>query len=105
MVESVLREAGDDVGLYTSPHLDDVRERVRIDGRKITRRAVREFVETAEPYITERAADGASPTFFETTTALAADRGADIVRVHDVEENVAAVRTAEAADDSSFDAK
>ena len=72
MVESVLREAGYDVGLYTSPHLDDVRERVRIDGRKVTRRAVREFVETAELYITERAADGESPTFFETTTALAA---------------------------------
>ena len=105
MVESVLREAGYNVGLYTSPHLDDVRERVRIDGRKVTRRAVRAFVETAEPYITERAADGASPTFSETTTALAADRGADIVRVHDVEENVAAVRTVEAADDSSFDAK
>jgi len=72
MVESVLREAGYDVGLYTSPHLDDVRERVRIDGRTVTRRAVREFVEAAEPYITERAADGESPTFFETTTALAA---------------------------------
>jgi dihydropteroate synthase len=32
-------------------------------------------------------------------TALAAERGADIVRVHDVEENVAAVRTVQAADD------
>ena len=41
MVESVLREAGHDVGLYTSPHLDDVRERVRIDGRKVTRRSRR----------------------------------------------------------------
>ena len=71
MVESVLREAGYDVGLYTSPHLDDVRERVRIDGRKVSKTAVCEFVEQVEPYVTERAAEGASPTFFETTTALA----------------------------------
>jgi dihydropteroate synthase len=71
MAESVLREAGYDVGLYTSPHLDDVRERVRIDGRKVSKAAVCEFVERVDPYVTSEAADGASPTFFETTTALA----------------------------------
>ncbi|MEF8808238.1 dihydropteroate synthase [Natronomonas sp.] len=71
MVERVLREAGYDVGLYTSPHLDDIRERVRIDGRKVSKAAVREFVEAVEPYVTDEAADGHSPTFFETTTALA----------------------------------
>jgi len=70
MVESVLREAGYDVGLYTSPHLDDVRERVRINGRKVTKQAVTEFVERAEGYISGRAADGDPPTFFETLTAL-----------------------------------
>lgn len=70
MVESVLREAGYDVGLYTSPHLDDLRERVRIDGRKVSKAAVREFVETVEPYVTEAAAEGVSPTFFETMTAF-----------------------------------
>jgi dihydropteroate synthase len=71
MVERVLREAGYDVGLYTSPHLDDIRERVRIDGRKVSKAAVSEFVEQVEPYVTDEAADGQSPTFFETTTALA----------------------------------
>jgi dihydropteroate synthase len=71
MVERVLREAGHSVGLYTSPHLDDIRERVRIDGRKVPKAAVREFVEEIEPYVTDEAADGHSPTFFETTTALA----------------------------------
>jgi dihydropteroate synthase len=71
MLERVLREAGLDVGLYTSPHLDDVRERVRLDGRKLTERALVEYVETVEPYVTERAADGAAPTFFETLTGLA----------------------------------
>jgi dihydropteroate synthase len=71
MVERVLREAGFDVGLYTSPHLDDVRERVRIDGRPVSKRAVCEFVDRTERYLTDRAADGDPATFFETTTALA----------------------------------
>jgi dihydropteroate synthase len=71
MVERTLREAGLDVGLYTSPHLDDVRERVRINGRKLTEAALVEFVETVRPYVTERAAAGDPPTFFETLTALA----------------------------------
>jgi dihydropteroate synthase len=71
MVESVLREAGLSVGLYTSPHLDDVRERVRVDGRKLPKADVVEFVEEAETYVTDRAADGTAPTFFETLTALA----------------------------------
>jgi len=71
MVERTLREAGLSVGLYTSPHLDDVRERVRVDGRKLSKAAVAEFVAEIEDYATDRAADGASPTFFETLTALA----------------------------------
>jgi dihydropteroate synthase len=71
MVECVLREAGLEVGLFTSPHLDDVRERVRIDGRPVSKAAVAEFVERTEAHLTGRAADGDPPTFFETTTALA----------------------------------
>jgi dihydropteroate synthase len=71
MTESVLREAGLRVGLYTSPHLDDLRERVRVDGRKVTRSSVAAFVEAAKPYLVERAADGEPLTFFETVTALA----------------------------------
>ncbi|MFC6951303.1 dihydropteroate synthase [Halorubellus litoreus] len=71
MVESVLRETDLTVGLFTSPHLEDVRERVRVDGRKVTREALGEFVEEAKPHVSARAADGESPTFFETMTALA----------------------------------
>ncbi|QLH81805.1 dihydropteroate synthase [Halosimplex pelagicum] len=71
MVERALREAGLSVGLYTSPHLDDVRERVRVDGRPMTESAVTEFVESFREYATERATDGDSPTFFETLTAMA----------------------------------
>jgi dihydropteroate synthase len=71
MVERALREAGLDVGLYTSPHLDDVRERIRVNGRKVPEAAVVEFVETAREYVTEEGAVGDSPTFFETLTAFA----------------------------------
>ena len=71
MVGSVLREAGYDVGLYTSPHLDDIRERVRIDGRPVTKRAVREYVRAIRPYVREQTPGGAPPTFFEAVTGLA----------------------------------
>jgi dihydropteroate synthase len=73
MVESVLRQAGYDVGLYTSPHLDDLRERVRINGRPVSKAAVRSYVETIEPYVRSRAAEGLSPTFFEAMTGLAVE--------------------------------
>jgi dihydropteroate synthase len=71
MVESVLRSAGLDVGLYTSPHLDDIRERVRINGRKLAERSLIEFAEEIGEHVTDRAAAGDAPTFFETVTALA----------------------------------
>jgi dihydropteroate synthase len=71
MVERVLREAGLDVGLYTSPHLDDVRERVQVNGRPVTKARVAEFVESCRAYLVRRAAANDSPTFFEAMTALA----------------------------------
>ena len=71
MVESILREAGYDVGLYTSPHLDDVRERIRINGRPVTKRAVCEYVADVRPYVRDQAPDGEPPTFFEAVTGLA----------------------------------
>ncbi len=71
MLERTLREAGLSVGLYTSPHMEDLRERIRVDGRKIPRSAVCAYVEAVHEYITDRGADGESPTFFETMTAMA----------------------------------
>jgi dihydropteroate synthase len=71
MLERTLREAGLDVGLFTSPHLDDVRERVRVNGRKLSKAGLVEFTETIEPYVIDHAADSMAPTFFETVTALA----------------------------------
>jgi len=71
MTERVLREAGLSVGLFTSPHLEDLRERIRVDGRKIPEGAVTRFVEQTREYVVDRGVEGASPTFFETTTAMA----------------------------------
>ncbi|WP_435064052.1 dihydropteroate synthase [Halobaculum sp. EA56] len=71
MVESVLREDGRRVGLYTSPHFEDLRERVRVDGRTVPKSEVTAFVEAARPWLVERAADGEPLTFFEVVTALA----------------------------------
>jgi dihydropteroate synthase len=70
MVESILREAGLRVGLYTSPHFDDVRERIRVDGRKIPEKALCEFVSEVKPYLVEQAAEGEPLTFFEVVTAM-----------------------------------
>lgn len=68
MLDSMLRAAGHRTGLYTSPHLVDFRERIRVSGSKIPREAVGRGVE-----ILRRLAAGwaHSPTFFELATALA----------------------------------
>jgi dihydrofolate synthase / folylpolyglutamate synthase len=67
MTASMLQAAGYRVGLYTSPHLVDFRERIRVDGRLISLEAVVAWTERL------RAAMGAAldPTFFEFTTAMA----------------------------------
>ncbi|MFW5903800.1 MAG: dihydropteroate synthase, partial [Halolamina sp.] len=70
MVESVLRAAGLSVGLYTSPHLEAMTERIRVDGREMPRSAVAEFVGEVKPWLVDRAAEGAPLTFFEVVTAM-----------------------------------
>ncbi|RAW44596.1 dihydropteroate synthase, partial [Halorubrum sp. 48-1-W] len=83
MLESVLRETGLSVGLYTSPHLSALSERIRVDGRPMTDAAVADFVAEVKPWLVERAAGGEPLTFFEVVTAMAlhdfARRGADVV--------------------------
>lgn len=63
---SVLQAAGLKVGLYTSPHLVDFRERIRINGSMIPRRSVVEFVEQWK-----RMDYHGSPSFFELTMMMA----------------------------------
>ncbi len=65
-IASVLQEAGYKVGLFTSPHLTDFRERIRVNGRKITERYVMDFIDGERQFF-----EPLHPTFFELTTALA----------------------------------
>ncbi|MBR4440938.1 MAG: bifunctional folylpolyglutamate synthase/dihydrofolate synthase [Bacteroidales bacterium] len=63
---SILQEAGYTVGLFTSPHIVDFKERIRINGKKIDEQYVTDFVNRyAEQF------NHLKPTFFELTTALA----------------------------------
>ncbi|WP_435095455.1 dihydropteroate synthase [Halorubrum sp. N11] len=71
MTESILREAGLSVGLYTSPHLSALAERIRVDGLAMTDDAIAAFVEEVKPWLVERAAAGKPLTFFEVVTAMA----------------------------------
>ena len=68
MIASVLQSAGYCVGLYTSPHLRDFRERMRVDGGMISEREVVEFVNLHRPKIEELGL-----SFFEITTVMAFD--------------------------------
>lgn len=68
MTASILQEARYKVGLYTSPHLVDFRERIRVNGAKISETAVCSFV---EKYKSEF--ELIKPSFFEMTVALAFD--------------------------------
>lgn len=69
MLDSVLREAGTRCGLYTSPHLVDFRERIRVDGVMIGE----EETASGLTLLREAAADwDHAPTFFELATVLAA---------------------------------
>ncbi len=63
---SMLQHAGLRVGLYTSPHLLDFRERIRINGEMISKEYVVNFVEKERAFF-----EPLSPSFFEITTALA----------------------------------
>jgi len=68
MLAEMLKACGHKVGLYTSPHICDVRERIRINGEMITQAALTRLICRAYPII-EKMTD--KPTFFEIFTALA----------------------------------
>jgi folylpolyglutamate synthase/dihydrofolate synthase len=77
---AILQECGYTVGLYTSPHLVDFRERIRINGKMIPEDYVVDFVEKERGFF-----EPLSPSFFEVTTAMAfkyfADKKIDIAVV------------------------
>lgn len=66
MLASILQSGGFKVGLYTSPHLKDFRERIRINGKMIPRKAVVDFVKKYKKDF-----EKIKPSFFEMTVGLA----------------------------------
>ncbi len=65
MIASIMQEAGYKVGLYTSPHLKDFRERIKINGKKISKREVIEFIAD-----NKKKFEDLELSFFEMTVAL-----------------------------------
>jgi dihydrofolate synthase / folylpolyglutamate synthase len=72
MLAAVLRAAGHRVGLFTSPHLSDVSERIQVDSIPINRDELVARMREVEPAVRylERRGPDHSPTFFEVGTAL-----------------------------------
>lgn len=66
MIAAVMQTAGYTTGLYTSPHLKDFRERIRVNGEMIAEEEVVQFVEKIKPAI-----NSIEPSFFEITVAMA----------------------------------
>ena len=68
MLASILQEAGYKVGLYTSPHLKDFRERIKINGKKIDKKNVKEFITKHKEFLETN-----KLSFFEMTVGMAFD--------------------------------
>lgn len=66
MLASILQSAGYKTGLYTSPHLREFTERIRVNGVEVDREFIVDFVNRMDPYIRE-----VKPSFFEITVAMA----------------------------------
>ena len=77
MIASVLMKAGYKTGLFTSPHISDFRERIRVNGRMIPKQAVTGFVSRHSEFI-----KALKPSFFEMTAAMGfeyfAEAGVDV---------------------------
>ncbi len=68
MLAAILQTAGYKTGLYTSPHLKDFRERIKVNGDMITEEFVIDFTKKIKPLI-----EKINPSFFEITVAMAFD--------------------------------
>ncbi|MBS1680659.1 MAG: bifunctional folylpolyglutamate synthase/dihydrofolate synthase [Bacteroidetes bacterium] len=68
MIAAVLQKAGYKTGLYTSPHLKEFTERIKINGAEVPQSFVVDFVERLKPVL-----ERVHPSFFETTVAMAFD--------------------------------
>ncbi|OLN31896.1 bifunctional folylpolyglutamate synthase/dihydrofolate synthase [Desulfosporosinus metallidurans] len=71
MIARILREAGYRVGVFTSPHLHDYRERMTINGQMIPKERVIDEIARVRPHLEDMVAEGFEhPTEFEVNTAL-----------------------------------
>lgn len=68
MLASVLQEAGYKVGLYTSPHLKDFRERIKINGKEVSKQFVIGFIKRNKAFLEQH-----QLSFFEMTVGMAFD--------------------------------
>ncbi len=68
MLASILQEAGYKVGLYTSPHMKDFRERIKINGNPISQKGVIEFIEKNKAFLETN-----KLSFFEMSVGMAFD--------------------------------
>lgn len=68
MLAAILQQAGYKTGLYTSPHLKDFRERIKVNGSMIPESSVIDFVENIKAV-----SESIQPSFFELTVAMAFD--------------------------------
>ena len=66
MLAAILQSAGYKTGLYTSPHLKDFRERIKLNGEMVSEEFIIDFTEKIKPLIEE-----IEPSFFEITVAMA----------------------------------
>ncbi|MCF7567705.1 bifunctional folylpolyglutamate synthase/dihydrofolate synthase [Sabulilitoribacter arenilitoris] len=66
MLASILQEAGYKVGLYTSPHLKDFRERIKINGKEVSKQYVMGFIKRNKPFF-----EANKLSFFEMTVGMA----------------------------------
>lgn len=72
MIAAILQTAGYKTGLYTSPHLKDLRERIKINGKEISEAELVDFIGKLKPEI-----ETIKPSFFEITVAMAFDHFAN----------------------------
>jgi len=71
LLENIIRDAGFSTGLFTSPHIFDVRERIQYNGKKISMEEFIEICNTLKPIVDSIENPVLIPTFFDIFTAIA----------------------------------
>ncbi len=78
IVEAIVREGDYRTGLFTSPHLVSVRERIRVDGEMVGEGPLADLATRVRPLVEKVTAETAAPSFFEVHTAMAFEHFAGV---------------------------